>query len=87
MKLYRLNITPSDCAGCGENWDEWFGSLVAVKKRRRELIKDPDYSFCGSNYSIDRVEIPDLPKKMLLLRALNNRYFPSVEIVPENKKP
>lgn len=88
MKLYRINITPNEHSGEGENHSEWFGSIAAYKKRRRELIKDPDYSYCGSNYSVDRVDIPDLPKKKLLLRALNNKgFFPSEEIVGESSRP
>ena len=87
MKLYRINITPCDNSGEGENWDEWFGSLVAAKKRRRELIKDPDYSYCGCNYSIDQVKISNLPKKKLLLWALNSKgIFSSVEVVSESKR-
>ena len=86
MKLYRINITPNQHSGEGENHNEWFGSLAAAKTRRRELIKDPDYTFCGCNYSLDRVEIPHLPKKKLLLRALNSKgFFPSDEIIPEAK--
>ena len=83
MKLYRLNITPSDTSGEGEDHDEWFGSLVAAKHQRRYYINnDPDISYCGQNYSIDVVEIPNKPKKQLLLLALNYKgRFPSKEIV------
>ena len=83
MKLYRLNITPSDTAGEGENWDEWFTSFAIAKKERQQYItREPDYSYCGENYSIDVVEIPNLPKKQLLLKALNCKgSFPSNEVI------
>lgn len=88
MQLYRLNITPSEDTGEGEDWDEWFGALIAAKKQRKHYIKeDSDFSFCGENYSIDAVEIPNLPKKKLLLYTLNRKgRFPSKEIVASAKQ-
>jgi hypothetical protein len=81
MIMYRINIIPCDTDGEGENWDEWYSSLAKAKKRRAELRRNPDYSYCGENYRVDRVTLPNLPKKKLVLKALNKTYFPCVEIV------
>ena len=92
MILYRLCISPTENASDGENWDEWFSSLVAAGVRRAELIAaDPclNNSRLGLDYGIEKVELTDhLSMKKLVLAILNRRgYIVSSEVVVAPYRP
>ena len=76
--LYRLCVTPAEGDGEGEDQDEWFSSLRAAKRRRRQLIERRDDGadwLVDEDLAIDRVQFVPLPPKQLLLRALNRCGF------------
>lgn len=84
MKLYLLHRAPDESAGEGEDWNEWFGSLREANARRAELIQQTDWSThrYGADFKIERVELAKLPKRQLLLAALNGRRcFPHREVI------
>jgi hypothetical protein len=92
MILYRLRVQPSEFQGEGEDCDEWFTSLRAARRRRRELIRDnPDLTDCriASDYEVERVELADLPPRELALAILNRRgaFLSCVEVVPAYEAP
>lgn len=75
MIFYRLNITPDEGTPEGADLDEWFSSLSAAIKRRKELIavNPPDEG--DENYSIDEIAIAKLPHKKLVMAILNRRGY------------
>lgn len=83
MKLYRLNIYPDQSEGEGGDYDEWFGSLEAARKRRAQLIRDEQADYrMGPDLGIDAVEMPPLSIKRLALHLLNREHLQSSEAVP-----
>lgn len=78
MKLYCLSIAPSESDGEGEDHDEWFTSLEAAKRRRRELIRDNPglvgHKF-GRDFEIEEIIFAKLPQKALALAILNRRGY------------
>lgn len=89
MKLYQLNVQPQEHEGEGEDHDEWFTALGAAKKRRSQLIRSmpaDSYKF-GADYSIDEVELVDLPTRALVLAILNREYVVSRRAVVEEYSP
>jgi hypothetical protein len=79
MYLYVVRITPDDGSGEGENWDEWFSSLSAAKKRRQEILRaakdNSEYSCIDPDESIEKITFVSCPKKKLLLKVLNQTGF------------
>jgi hypothetical protein len=89
MKLYLLRIDPDESASEGERWDEWFSSLEAARRRRSEMIRkalagEKDMR-CGADFQIEMCEIADLPKRALVLAALNGKGYVDARttVVPE----
>ena len=86
MRFYRLDRYPDESAGEGESWDEWFGSLSAARKRRAELIRAyrGTHYHCGPQFSIERVELVQMPIRALVRALLNRTGYiaSSVEVVP-----
>jgi hypothetical protein len=87
VTLYRLGICADESQGEGEDHDEWFGSLGAARRRRAELIRvSPRLAGhrYGEDFEIERVVFRDLPRRALLLAALNWRGCVELqeEVVP-----
>ena len=86
--LYRLDISPDESAGEGEDWDEWFTSLSEAKTRRRGLIAaNPTLSGLrhSQSYAIHRIVLAPLPKKALVLAVLRRLgYSSSSEFVVDD---
>lgn len=87
--LYQLDIAPSEDAGEGEDWSEWYGSLAEAKRRRVQLIRaDPDLDGhrYGEDYEIRRVTLPDLPRRALALALLRREYRRGEVVVPAYRR-
>lgn len=90
LKLYRVNISPEESEGEGEDHDEWFPSLNDARARRRQLIEqNPSLQNCRyqSDYGIDEVKLLDLPRKQLALAVLNRRGIAISRIVVQPYQP
>lgn len=83
MKLYQLHILDVGADVIYGDRDEFFPSLRAAMARRRELVAEHRGERID-DFEIERIEIPDLPRKRLALLLLNRvRYVTKREIVVE----
>jgi hypothetical protein len=87
LPLYRVTVYPNEVDAEGMDKDEWFYSLDAARRRRRELIKEGDDYKYGQNFRIDRVRLKDLPPKALILACLHGDAVESVEEVVAAYRP
>tara|TARA_R110002110_G_scaffold225632_3_gene439705 strand:+ start:2902 stop:3318 length:417 start_codon:yes stop_codon:yes gene_type:complete len=71
----------------GEDTDEYFASLYAAKRRRRELVSEMTKvkAEIDGGLAIERMKIAKMPRKVATLALLNRRrYVDHVEaVVPE----
>jgi len=90
VRVYRIDIAPSDSDGEGEDHSEWFSNLALAKKRRRALIASgAGGERYGEDYEISAYELPKLPPLKLALWCLDRRWEAQcgVVVVPAWRRP
>lgn len=79
MTVYQLHISGSDYDADGEDFDEYFSSLEAARRRRKQLIDaDPKMKDCrfDSDYKIDKLTLSTkLSPRQLILAILNRKGY------------
>jgi hypothetical protein len=76
--VYQLECCRGEYDADGEDFDEWFRSLAAARKRRAALIREnPGLKELklSETYGINRVVLAHLPARELALAILNRRKF------------
>ena len=72
--VYQLEIAPGVDDAEGEDCDRWFSSLGAAQCCRVQLIRENpsmEGHRYGEDFAIYRREVPDFPRKQLIIALLN----------------